>query len=202
MFEKSKNFSNEEIIRGIQEQDLEILRHIYQEYFPLVEKMIKKYHGRPEEAWDLFQDSLNVLVDLIERKNGQLLIEHTFKSFFLGMCKNVWFKKLRLNQKYLEARNQFAYESMIGKDFDEEFFENSLFRIYLRNLNKMKPDCIKMIKMLTEELPGKEMAELMNLQSSQALYNKKRTCLKKLINLINDDPEYKNLTEHGKPKKN
>ncbi len=194
-------YTDKEIIQGIIQQDENVLRFMYTEYFSSVKKMVRKYGGSNDDAWDLFQDSMSTLIDILEIKGESFHVSSSFKTFFVELSKRIWMKSFRNVDNKLVFNSEIVDEAI---DFSEEmaadlYFENALLRAYFRNLKLLKPSCRKILRLLENERPSEVMLNRMKLSSTQSVYNKKRACIKKLITLINEDPLYKNLIKHGKP---
>jgi RNA polymerase sigma factor (sigma-70 family) len=199
MGKKEEKYSSIEIIQGIRKHDRKVLDFVYKAYFPHVCKYVEERHGNKGDAWDVFQDAMGVVFDLVKREKNNFLQESSFKTFFIGICHNIWLKQLR-NRKLNLIFNTAMVESMPEDDREIQSLirSNILFRICQKHIAMLKPDCRMVIEMTANEEDGEKLAEMLHFESVQAAYNKRRTCIRKLLDLIKNDPEYKNLTDYEK----
>jgi RNA polymerase sigma factor (sigma-70 family) len=197
MNENSKKYSNSEILEGIRSNKREVLNFIYSEYYSTVSKFVLKNSGNEELAWDLFQDAVMITYDKVV--SGKLMLTSTFKTFFVSICKNLWYKYLR--DRLQKEMNLIQIEtleavSLDNEELQEAYEENILFRLLRKHLGKISKDCQEVLKLSLEGYSGTEIVEKTKFSSPQAVYNKKGKCIKKLMDKIKTDQEYK--TNFGK----
>jgi RNA polymerase sigma factor (sigma-70 family) len=193
-------YVTEEIVQGILDHDRMVLSYIYKEYFSYVKKYVKSNSGNDEDAWDVFQDAIGVVYDFLKHKGAGLSFSSSFSTFFYSVCYNIWQKRLR----YRNVRRKLKGVLIEGLSETEWDFEgilryNSQMRIYLKYLEMLTDDCKKTLELVRKGMDGNEIAHELGLNSAQVFYNKKRNCIKKIIELINNDPEYQNLNDYEKP---
>lgn len=66
---------------------------IYDNYFGLVEIHVLRNSGDSNDAKDLFQDVMIVLVEKLERDD--FVLSAQLKTYIMAIAKNLWLKKLR-----------------------------------------------------------------------------------------------------------
>lgn len=200
-------FTDAEIIQGVIKQNENVLRFIYKDYYEPVRKLVFIRGGDGEDAWDIFQESLAILVDQILRDGESMVFSSTLKTFFLEICKHQWYKNLRSKDRTVIFDSDFIKPDILKEDLTqieadeiEAEQDTALFRIYMKHLLRLKPGCRKILKMLANDKSPMEISEKLGLKSSQAVYNKKRACIRLMIELINEDKEYKKLIKNEKPR--
>ncbi len=201
-----QHFDDHEIIKGIEKADEDVLKYVYQRYFGAVKRIVQQNGGTEDDAWDAFQDSLNSVIDIIREKGNAFLTNATFETFLLELSKRYWLKSKRHKQHFLDAG--FRSDELPDPDThpdaisEEDYFENVMLRFFKRHIERLSPTCRQLIMLQSGNEKKKAFLKISNLGSLQALYNKRRACIRKLLQFIHNDPEYKNLLKNGKPWQN
>ncbi len=87
-----RNYSDEQILKGILRHDNLILQYIYKEYYYKVSFFIKKNQGNEDDANDIFQEAIIVIYrklkenDLIFAKSGSHLKSGGFAFSGINFC--------------------------------------------------------------------------------------------------------------------
>lgn len=84
---------------------------LYKEYFGMVNQFINNNNGRTDDAEDIFQDTMIVLLEKLRQDNFQLTA--SIKTYIMAIAKNLWLKRLRTSKKEIEFTSS----------FDDFFFE-------------------------------------------------------------------------------
>lgn len=87
---------------------------LYREYYPSVEKFIIKNSGTIDDARDVFQDTLLVLLQKLKSDNFELTA--SLKTYIIAISKNLWFKKLRNVSYFREIE---ITENLSGKFYTD-----------------------------------------------------------------------------------
>ncbi len=103
-----KTPSDEALLKGLVKKDHKTLHTLYEQYFPIICKMVLQNSGSEEEAKDLFQEALMVLYDKSREKN--FILTARLQTYLYAICKRLWLKQLQ------QRRNNFIFP----KNFREE----------------------------------------------------------------------------------
>ncbi len=95
------NNTSEQIIASLKDGNRLSYEALYKENFPSVEKFIVKNSGTIDDAKDIFQDTLIVLIEKLRADNFELTA--SLKTYIIAISKNLWFKKLRYKSYYLQT---------------------------------------------------------------------------------------------------
>ncbi len=79
-------------------QDNKAFHYLYNNYFKMVKSFITNNNGREEDAEDVFQDTLVVLLQKL--RNDNFLVSASLKTYIYAIAKNLWLKKIRFNKAY------------------------------------------------------------------------------------------------------
>lgn len=182
--------SNEDLLKGILENDLAILNKIYQDSLPEVIKYVRKNSGTLEDAKDVFQEGIIVIFNKV--KTNSLKLTVSFHVFLFMVCKRIWLKKIKKSYKKevtLEDEMVFSIED----NYEENLLQSKKWHLFNRKFQELAEECRKVLKMLFNGKSGKEIAEAMGYTEEYAK-RKKYKCKVGLTNMIKNDIEYKNLT--------
>lgn len=200
MNRKAGKYRSEEFLKGIKDHDRDVLNYIYKTQFRSIQRYVESRHGNESDAWDVFQEAIGIVYDIVNDENRKLNLTASFETFFYAIAKHVWLKQLRI-RSYKPVLHVVEVDdiSIDMDEFDAIFHRNELFRIYLNQFEKLSEKCQKTIEMSVENMSGGQIANELSMSSAQSAYNLKRNCIKKLIRLIINDPDYKKLIDYEKP---
>ncbi|WP_299189183.1 sigma-70 family RNA polymerase sigma factor [uncultured Aquimarina sp.] len=178
------------IFNGILYGNNEILKDFYKRNFIIIKSFIIKNSGTEKDAEDIFQDALVILYQKI--KNDSLVLDYSIHTYFYGISKNIWMRRLSKLKKVsccgrindLVSDTNFSIIDNI-----EQRDRESLYRKYLLNLNCKCKDLLFLF------FDGKSMKEIAQLTNYTEGYVRKRKfeCKKHLMELIAKDPLYSEL---------
>lgn len=188
-------------IEALLKNDRLEIEKIYEEFTPIVTSYVVTNSGSPEEAQDLFQDTL---IDLYNMGRKGFVLNCPFKPYFLAMCRYKWLDQLKRNKKRFNKETE-AFEvtkfkehglDNIQEEIENFLKEEKLFTLYREHLSKLSTTCQDVIGlgMVTNEETGKtnslkDIAALLEMNYSY-IRREKNNCLNKLIASIKSDPRY------------
>lgn len=108
------NDSSQQIIANLKNGDSRSYESLYQENFSSVEKFIVKNSGTIDDAKDIFQDTMIVLIEKLRADNFELTA--SLKTYIIAISKNLWFKKLRYKSYY----RQTEFSEVLSDKFNSE----------------------------------------------------------------------------------
>jgi RNA polymerase sigma factor (sigma-70 family) len=191
-----KEITSEKILKGIVENDREIIQYVYRKYFSSVENYVLKHRGTREDARDLFQDGIVIVYEQVKNKN--LIIKSSFYTYFYSVCKYQWLKLLReKDNKYFESIDEnVEFDRSISlkakHEMDELIEKESRIKVYQKHYKNLSKECQILLKLVARGFKPDEIKETMNFKSVGYTYKKRRICKERLITLIKNDEGYKN----------
>ncbi|MBZ0241925.1 MAG: hypothetical protein K8F24_01805 [Bacteroidales bacterium] len=199
MGEEETKFSSFEILEGIKNHDRIILQYVYDIYFIQVRNYIENRKGCESDAWDVFQDVMGVIYDYSQKPDFKLNVP--FPQFFFSLTRNIWFSLL----KKWKVGVDLVYDELQNLPDDEaeklhEMIRNQVInRLAHKHLSQLDERCMLLIKFSTLGIETASIAKKLNYHSTQAVYNQRLKCIRKLIERIENDPDYKNLSDYERP---
>ncbi len=182
-----QEYTTQEILKGISENNHIVVQHIYDRYFKEIIKFIEKFGGSYDDATDIFQDGIIVIYEQMKRGDGEKI--KNFKAYFYSICKFKWLNTVR-NGKYGEFSDvemeeilpSFEYNVLSEKISDIVEKERRV-KVYFNSFMKLDSMCQKMIRFVAYGWSVEDIASEMNL-SVIYTYRKRQNCLKKLTEIV------------------
>lgn len=183
-------YKDQVIIDGIITGDERILTCFYKENIRYIQGYILRNSGNSEDVEDVFQDALVVLYQKL--KSDFLELKVPVKTYFYGICKNVWRNRLRKKKKLLmedrENRFDVGIEAPVMVDIENQEREH----LYRKHFQKLNTDNKKILSLFFE---GRSMLEISKIIGYSEGYTRKKKfqAKKQLLEMIEKDPIYKEL---------
>lgn len=185
--------STADILSGIKKRDPRILKFIYSDLFPAVERLILRNSGSSEEAKDIFQEAIIAIFNQLKEKD--LVLDVKFSTYFLSVCFKIWQNKLRkksTEQKYLDTEQ---FELVELHEYASEKLDEQLkYSLFQKHFQKLKEDCKKILTWFLDKVPLKEISSRMGFSGENYVKKRKFQCKEHLVESIKSDPEYDDLT--------
>jgi RNA polymerase sigma factor (sigma-70 family) len=184
--------SDKYLIEGILEEDHQILKKIYLEYYPFIFNYISGNSGSEEDAKDIFQDAL-VVIYMKARKNPDFLIS-SFKSFLYSNCRLLWLRVL--NDKSWNFQSLENYDDITDIDQDSivgDLIEMEKRKLVLKHFRGLNEECKKLLALAIDGTPLELIKEIMGYSSIQYVKNRRLNCKNLLIRKVRNSPEFKEL---------
>jgi RNA polymerase sigma factor (sigma-70 family) len=172
-----------EILQKIKEQDHQTLTVIYKEVFPMVSKYIYDNNGNGDDAKDIFQDAMYILIKKTADTDFQLTSK--VSTYLFGISKNLWLKQLtkkRINQK--EYAHEIEMEQIEEKDLDL-LTKNKLMKKCIEALGEPCRTIIVQFYFLQTSM--KEIAEMLHYTNANNAKNQKYKCFMRLKGMMLKD---------------
>jgi RNA polymerase sigma factor (sigma-70 family) len=182
---------DEELINGLKEQNSQCIKYLYKEYFPLAKSIVERNSGSYEDAEDIFQDSIVVLYKRLTKEN--ITLKCTLKTFFFGICKNLWMQRLDRKWRLLYSENMAEEPSGSYEITDKEFSEEQLEkkRLFHKHFLTLPHRCQKILLLYLQNLPLKKIADELGLKNEEYAKSRKYSCKNILRKRILNDPQCK-----------
>ena len=155
----------------------------------MIRLMIYNLGGTSDDALDIFQDGLMILIEKID--SGEFSLTCKFKTFIYCICENLW-KSVLVKRK--AAVNYFRQKLNDDDeaDFTEQIDKKLHERIFRGAFETLGPSCKNILKLHWEELTPREIADKLGLTYE---YVKKKKCeaQAELIRKVKMHPDFKRI---------
>ncbi|MEI6061472.1 MAG: sigma-70 family RNA polymerase sigma factor [Bacteroidota bacterium] len=182
------HYSDYAIVEGLRLNSDFIIRYVYKEFFPAIKYFIKNNSGYEEDAEDIFQEAL--LVILTKIKDDDFELSSSFITYLYSICRNIWLQKLK--RKRMTSKNQDELTHFLDiQDVEKEvFIENEeKYQSFIRQFEHLSGDCQKLLKLFLTKKSSKEIADHMGYKSEFYAKTKKHLCKEALKKLVENDPD-------------
>lgn len=185
---KRKRYLDAELLEGIYNRDSRVVKHIMDLVWQPVKEYVLANSGDKQEAMNLIQEGILSIYSRQEKPQ----LSCSFTTYFYSICKNMWLNELRRKKKVSEVVMEF--DSMIQEN---EIAEKQLYekrrQLYLRYFSQVGKVCQDVLRLMSKGFSNEDITVELAFSSVQYTKNRKSTCNKRLIELIKNDPEYKEL---------
>lgn len=123
--------NNKELIELFMQNPNKATGYIYKYYFPSIKRYVILNQGSIEDAKDLFQDVLLVLLTKLQHDN--FILSASLKTYTIAIAKNLWLKRLKYmrmqanyepsldNQLLLDIESQIEQEKSYWEKLQDYF---------------------------------------------------------------------------------
>ncbi len=189
------HFSDRAIVEGLKLNSDYIIKHVYQEFFPTIRYLIKKNTGNDEDAEDIFQESLIVILKNVQRDDFYL--SSSFLTYLYSISRNLWMQKLktkrRVGTNFEDVEKFFNMPESASRETAED--EQMKYRIYREHFNAMDKDCQRILLMSLQKFSSRDIADTMGYGSENYAKTKKYNCKERLKKAIMSDPRMKDYLD-------
>jgi RNA polymerase sigma factor (sigma-70 family) len=151
-----KEYSDDEIIQCLRNRQSYVVHYLSDRYMPMIRLMVYQKGGTNEDARDIFQDGLIIMLEKLDSK--QFALTCKFKTFLYCVCENLWksvLDKRLAAANYLTRRSEPEDEKDFTDQIDHQMYED-IFREVFETLD---PISKKILTLYWQEISPQEIAE-------------------------------------------
>jgi RNA polymerase sigma factor (sigma-70 family) len=176
-----------EIVLGLKEHDRRIIEYIIVSIFPVVKRWVLRNQGTVDDSKDVFHDGLLIVMRNIQK--DEFSISSEFSTYFIAICKHRWHHELK-NKARITFTDSIM-DNLVDNPYDP--IEDEKYQIFLSIMDKLDLRSKELIKLVLEKKSQPEIAALMNFKNVQAVADKKKNCIKKIISELRENMDFKEL---------
>ena len=181
-----QNQEQNQLLDLIRQGDSLAVKKLYEEAFHYCASFILKNQGNIENARELFQESLFVLIK--KSRNPEFKIQYSIKAFLYTVIRNLWLKQLnQRNKGGLELTIDDPSNHVILEEIDD-FEENKALeekhqQLY-KGIKQLNEDCQNIISLtFYKKMSDKEIAPQLG-YSLEFVRQKRRRCINQLKKMM------------------
>lgn len=200
----ARGFSDEGLVVALKDPQAinEAIKHIYREYYNLLENYVINNKGSADDAADVIQEAIVAFIEMVQE--DKFRGEASVKSFLYAITRNVWLAELK-RRSSRDNRNR-IFET--GKDKEDVAVTKHLtqrenYTLIQALFEKLGGKCKQLLLLVYyEDLSMNDIMQRMpDYQNEQVLRNKKYKCMKQLEQMVQDDDylriEFKNALKNA-----
>jgi len=166
-------------IEGILSGDKQTFLNIYENDFPTVVSFVTKNSGTVENAKDIFQDAIIIMLE--KYYYSKIDITSSVGAYLFGISKNLWYGQLRRNKKSIDAHLFFDEETKDDFIFIEEENQPDIYNEVCKTIENLGSNCQKLIQFYYyEKMSWDKIAKLLGYASAASARNQKYKCLERI----------------------
>ena len=187
--------SDKEIIEGIRTNNRDILNYLYDDMLPMIKRLINSYGCCDQTAEDVFQEALLVIIRKINSEKIYLTCK--FRTYLFSISKKIYIQQLSSSNNKLLKKGDVP-DIVCEPEEDNSEFIRKYEKVLKKNFNELSEDCQKVLRLHLNDASINEIKEIMKYNSTHHTMDRKYRCKKKLIEYIQNDPQYKELKNEYK----
>lgn len=184
-----QEYTDNEITECLRNRQSYVVRYLSDTYLPMVRLMVTRLGGTPEDAKDVFQEGLMIMIEKADDRNFSL--NCSFKTFLYCVCKHLWesvIAKKAAASNYFTRRNDEDDSADIEGEMDNETCR-AIFREAFESLDKASRN---VLTLYWDEIPPREIAGKLGFTYGY-LRKKKCEAQAELIEKVKKHPDFKKI---------
>ena len=178
---------NAKIIDGLYTGNQEVFNDLYEYEFPKVVKLVTQNSGSVDNARDIFQDALVILMEKVFYK--ELHLSCSIGTYLYAISQNLWLSKLRRNKFFISL----CKLSFINSELEVRLIEDENMPENIEDITNAIETLGNPCKQLLELFYYKnesweDIAELLGYASAGSARNQKYKCLERLRKQLINNP--------------
>ena len=186
-----RDYSTEEIIRGIARQKDRVITYVYTTCYPDIRKLILSNRGNDHDVEDIFQDGMLIMYQKITEDGLEL--KCSFKTYLYSVCRFLWLQELEKRSR--KTASYASIEELAGENDNNSQKEAGELKLYEKHFKELSKECQNVLNMYFQKASMEEVAVVMGYKNIQIAKDKKYRCKKSLMAKIYNNPEYKRLQD-------
>ena len=134
----------QELLQGLATNDRKAIETIYRENFGLIQSLIVKNNGYPDDARDIFQEAMIVLYEKSRLESFQLTCQ--IKTYLYSVCRRLWLKRLQQLQKFNPAIEMKEEIVAVEEELEMHEKKNADFLLMEEAMGKIGEPCKSLLE--------------------------------------------------------
>jgi len=187
-----ETYTDHEIIQGLKSGESYAVKYLAKEFLPVFSYFLSKNSGNEEDAKDVFQDALFIVIEKIN--NNDFEVQGALSTYLFAICKHLWLIEL---DRQKAAKNYLLRHLIEAKEIDTSELVDNVFyeNVFRQCFNAMDEISQKILKMYWMEISPTEIAEKLG-YSYGYVRKRKSESMKELKNRIMEHPDYNELEQN------
>jgi RNA polymerase sigma factor (sigma-70 family) len=136
--------SDQETFLGLKSRDNHAYEILYKFYYPSVKHFIIKNNGTKDDARDIFQETIFVLLQKVPKDDFNLT--SSLKTYIFAISSNLWLKRLRNSNKIVKTDLN-IYEKYLADYEEAEVDPHDRRTVQVQNVfTRITDKCITLLK--------------------------------------------------------
>ena len=183
--------ADHQYIEALRRNDEAGIRDIYRQYSGQALRWIVQRGGTPDDARDVFQDTLMAVFEKAQQSG--FVLTCPLGALLHVIWSRKWVDRLRQKNRDTEVRNaeERRYDLEVSEDAlsiaEESLAEQSRQERLARSFEQLSELCRQLLGLLSGGTPPREVALQLQMNSVDTLYRRKNACVERWRGLIKVD---------------
>ena len=187
--------SNEKaLLQGLARSDRKAIEIIYRENYNMVQSLIINNSGSPDDAKDIFQETMIVLYEKV--RSGTFELNCLIKTYVYSVSRRLWLKRLQQMNRFLPTIENIQDTVSVEEDVEENERINNEFQAMEKAISSLGEPCKSLLEAYyLEKKSMQEIALFFGYTNAENAKNQKYKCLVRLKKIF--FAQYKNGNGNG-----
>jgi len=117
--------ANSDILIDLKGENNHAFGELYKNYFSMVSRFVNNNNGTNDDAQDIFQDTMLVLIEKLRQDNFELTA--SLKTYVMAIAKHLWLNRLKITSRQTEFTihndNQFYEEIDLSIENEKTYWD-------------------------------------------------------------------------------
>ncbi len=161
------------------------LEWLYKQSFGTTKKMVIKYGGDEDEAWDVFQDAVTILYDQCNQPKFELNCR--INTYITSIARNIWLKR-KARDPYVAMPDEWEVPASAEADIEGFMQKEKQYDQLHEALEALGEPCNKLLTAFYfQKKSMQEISKLFGYTNSENAKNQKFKCLARLKKIFNKE---------------
>lgn len=164
------------LLNKLRQEDSESYKLLYKIYFSSIASYIKKNSGNTEDAEDIFQEAIVVLLNKVRQPD--FILTSSLKTYIFSISQNLWLKKLRNDKICVTEISNPILETLKDDDPRTQGDREETLTAWLKKITANCQQILKAIFFLHE--PMDSLMVKMGWKNKHTATNQKYKCIEQV----------------------
>ena len=133
-----------ELLKGLALGDKKAVETIYKDNFNMVQSLVINNNGSAQEAKDVFQEAMIVLLE--KARSGNFELNCQIKTYVYSVCRRIWLKKLQQQSRYSGDIGNIDETVPVEDDIGDHDKRNAEFEMMDKAIGSLGEPCKSLLE--------------------------------------------------------
>jgi RNA polymerase sigma factor (sigma-70 family) len=177
------DLKEQELLKGLATGDKKAIETIYKENFNMVQSLVINNNGSTQEAKDIFQEAMIVLLE--KARSGVFELNCQIKTYVYSVSRRIWLKKLQQYNRYSNEVEGMLGTVPVDEDVEEYEKRDQEFVMMEKAIANLGEPCKSLIEAFyIQKRKMQDIATQFGYTNADNAKNQKYKCLMRLKKLF------------------
>jgi RNA polymerase sigma factor (sigma-70 family) len=176
--------NEQQLLEGLALNDRRAIETIYKQHYNMVQSLIQSNSGSPDDARDIFQESMIVLYEKV--MSGTFELHCQLKTYLYSVSRRLWLKRLSQLQKLSSEVEDLKETVPVEEELELHEQRNLDFKIMEKSMKNLGEPCKSLLEAYyLHKKSMVEIADRFGYTNADNAKNQKYKCLMRLKKIFN-----------------